>query len=297
MARPKKEGLDYFPLDVAFFADKKVRLVKGENGFIAPFVLVRLLTQIYEHGYYDHFCEESAILIAEDTGATVEQVLKIVASACKWGFFEKGLYDKHKVLTSAGIQKRYFSGKRRDPEGDYLVIAAKTQVSATETLVNAGESTQSKVKESIVENSIVDNPPTPSTGEEILPSEPETPKITKKSRNTAKSVDQFTLPPKWGAVSKDALQRWIDYKNARREALLVQSIEAQIEHYRDDPKQFVAAVNFTIRKTWQGLADDPDFQKPHSGPGHGIVSKSALIQQKSFENAKALLEEEDYETA
>ena len=32
MARPIKDGVDYFPLDTDFFQDDKVRLIKGEFG-------------------------------------------------------------------------------------------------------------------------------------------------------------------------------------------------------------------------------------------------------------------------
>ena len=32
MARPAKKGLEYFPMDTDFFADKKIRLLRGEFG-------------------------------------------------------------------------------------------------------------------------------------------------------------------------------------------------------------------------------------------------------------------------
>ncbi len=46
MARPFKEGLDYFPLDVDFLDDKKVKLIKAEFGAKGILVLIYLLTLV-----------------------------------------------------------------------------------------------------------------------------------------------------------------------------------------------------------------------------------------------------------
>lgn len=32
MSRPQKKGLDYFPFDVDFFDDKKIKVLKGRYG-------------------------------------------------------------------------------------------------------------------------------------------------------------------------------------------------------------------------------------------------------------------------
>ena len=53
MARPQKTGLDYFPLDVGFYRDVKVRkLMRSNGGGKALAVYVVLLCNIYENGYY-----------------------------------------------------------------------------------------------------------------------------------------------------------------------------------------------------------------------------------------------------
>ena len=39
MARPIKKGLEYLPMDTDFFADKKIRLLRGEFGAIAGDIL------------------------------------------------------------------------------------------------------------------------------------------------------------------------------------------------------------------------------------------------------------------
>ena len=52
MARPRKEGLDYFSLDVDFFEDVKIRVLKGGLGNDGVLTYIYLLTKIYKNGYY-----------------------------------------------------------------------------------------------------------------------------------------------------------------------------------------------------------------------------------------------------
>lgn len=53
MSRPQKEGLDYFPFDVALQKDKKLRRPKMKYGYLATEVYIALLTLLYsEKGYY-----------------------------------------------------------------------------------------------------------------------------------------------------------------------------------------------------------------------------------------------------
>ena len=53
MARPQKEGLDYFPLDVDFFSNRKIKALMGRFGAQGVTYYLYLLCEIYrEHGYY-----------------------------------------------------------------------------------------------------------------------------------------------------------------------------------------------------------------------------------------------------
>ena len=38
MARPRKQGIDYFPFDVDFFEDDKVALIEAEFGYCARYI-------------------------------------------------------------------------------------------------------------------------------------------------------------------------------------------------------------------------------------------------------------------
>ena len=52
MARPLKKGLEYFPLDVRIFRDEKIRVLSYLAGPLGEIVYIRILTMIYENGYY-----------------------------------------------------------------------------------------------------------------------------------------------------------------------------------------------------------------------------------------------------
>ena len=48
MARPTKQGLDYFSLDVGFFGDKNVRILKARYRADGIAVYIKLLCDIYK---------------------------------------------------------------------------------------------------------------------------------------------------------------------------------------------------------------------------------------------------------
>lgn len=116
MARIKKTGLDYFPLDTQFVNNRTVRRIMKHRGDAALAVLINIYCAIYSgQGYYveasDVFYEDLADnLFTLDT----DDVRQIVGLALEYGMFHQGLYSRYGILTSEGIQRQYlFSAKRR----------------------------------------------------------------------------------------------------------------------------------------------------------------------------------------
>lgn len=129
MARPSKNGLDYFPFDTDFFCDEKIVCVAGEHGDIGWIVALKLLVAIYRNGYWLKWTEAVRFkMLLENSGLSGEKLDAIVGSLLKWGFFDRGLFEKEGVLTSRGIQRRYFSIARRRKEADrpFLLIEDKS---------------------------------------------------------------------------------------------------------------------------------------------------------------------------
>ncbi len=126
MARPLKTGLDYFPLDTDMDMDDKVQLIEGlykTEGFAT---VMKLLMKIYSEGFYYSWGEKEQILMAKRVGIDVELIKRIVNDCVKYGLFSEKLYLIYEILTSVGVQKRYFTvaGKRKKGEviRDYLLL-------------------------------------------------------------------------------------------------------------------------------------------------------------------------------
>lgn len=159
-----KSGIDYFPLDVTLNA--KFELIEAEFGLTGFGVVVHLLQEIYgKAGYYIEWTEEVALLFARKVGLGGSVVSEIIEASIRRGMFDKEKYDKYHVLTSKGIQERYFEAvsRRKTLEVDYnilLVDVAKilpnAYISAKNVNIfskNADIERQSKVEKSRVEKS------------------------------------------------------------------------------------------------------------------------------------------------
>ncbi len=55
MARPRKKGMEYFPLDADIFEDDKLFDVQNEYGPLGEVIYIRLLCLVYKNGYYYRF--------------------------------------------------------------------------------------------------------------------------------------------------------------------------------------------------------------------------------------------------
>lgn len=116
MARIKKKGLDYFPLNTDFIHDRAVRRLMKREGDAVLSILVEVLSYIYAgEGYYvcaDRlFYEDLSAGLYENSSSDVERVVRL---AVEYGLFDAGLFDRCCILTSAEIQRQYlFSTRRR----------------------------------------------------------------------------------------------------------------------------------------------------------------------------------------
>ena len=107
-----KSGLDYFPLDTCL--DDKFELIEAEFGLTGFGVVVKILQKIYGgEGYYVEFTREVALLFAKKIGVGGNAVSEIVSAAIRWGIFDREMFEKYSILTSNGIQKRYFEAVSR----------------------------------------------------------------------------------------------------------------------------------------------------------------------------------------
>ena len=113
MARPPKTGLEYFPLDVDMDQDDKIFMIEAEIGELAFGRIVKLLMAIYADGYYKSWTEEDALVFAGKKKLPIIEVINLVNVCLIRGLLHRKLYEKHKILTSAAIQRRYIRACER----------------------------------------------------------------------------------------------------------------------------------------------------------------------------------------
>jgi hypothetical protein len=112
MARTAKQGLGYFPFDIDFFQDLRIRKLIKYQGGKAITVYALLLCLIYRDGYYIRWDEELPFIISEQTGYDEAYIREVITCCLNIGLFSKELYKSEGVLTSKGIQVRYMNINR-----------------------------------------------------------------------------------------------------------------------------------------------------------------------------------------
>ena len=154
MARPTAKGVEYFPLNVNFINDLKVRKLLLSCGAESIAVLIYLLSTIYkDEGYFVEIHEDEIDLIALDVNVTPEFVLEVIKKACEVRFFDVNLYNNFNIITSKGIQERYLKITERRKNSVVitqfnLINVNNNSINVNNNSINVYDNKQSKVKES-----------------------------------------------------------------------------------------------------------------------------------------------------
>lgn len=149
--RPTKQGIDYFPMDVGFFTDVKIRKISRACGSQSTSILICLLCNIYkDEGYYILWDKDLPFVIADTVGVSEGAVKEVLIKSLQVGFFDQELYEKYKILTSSGIQKRFLLATYQRKETtiipEYLINRANNSINCTINSINHSDNEQSKSK-------------------------------------------------------------------------------------------------------------------------------------------------------
>lgn len=213
MGRNKKVGLDYFPMDVDFFQDIRIRKLIKYQGGKAVTVYALLLCTIYKQGYYMRWDEELPFIISEQTGFEEAYIQEVFKCCLMVGLFSKKLYDSNKILTSKGIQERYqmigdLCRRRVDISSEFMLISSEEipitseeiPFSSEEKPINSAKSTQSKRKEN-KKNNITPSPPLKGGGRR---KKKEADGINSKARSIFENYFRETFSDSYYWTAKDA---------------------------------------------------------------------------------------------
>lgn len=143
MARPQKEGLEYFPIDVTMFTptDDKTYYIEAKYGMEGVGLLIKLFQLIYgNNGYYRKWSDKETLIFAKQTGTDINVIKNFILDCINEGIFSKVIFDMYGVLTSRGIQKRYLAATDRRKEvvlfQEYALAELSENVNVTFRSVN-----------------------------------------------------------------------------------------------------------------------------------------------------------------
>ena len=150
MARTVEIGLRYFPMDTGIFSDRKIRKLLKTFGAKGYLIYNFVLCAIYQDkGYYVQ-CDDDFLFDIADSLSLEENLVREVINFCVNNvLFNERVFNVEKVLTSAGIQKRYLEVKSRSTVSineKYKINVTEKTINVTEKLINDAIIPQKKSK-------------------------------------------------------------------------------------------------------------------------------------------------------
>ena len=120
MARPLKQGLEYFPLDVDIDQDDKIAMIEAIHGIEGFGIVIKILSKIYKEGYFYEWTKREQVLFSKRINVDINLVLTVVNDCISEGVFNKNLFEEYSVLTSKGIQSRYLEAIKRRKQVTFI---------------------------------------------------------------------------------------------------------------------------------------------------------------------------------
>lgn len=138
MARKKQEGNRFFRMDADFFSDRKIKILKARYGADGIVLYLYLLCEIYKTGYYLQVDDDFEYIISDDLNMDGNKVKQVLNFLLERSLFDDTLFQSDKVLTSAGIQRRY--------QAMVKARATKTPITAERFWLLSEEETETFIK-------------------------------------------------------------------------------------------------------------------------------------------------------
>lgn len=125
MATEQLMGVDYFPIETDMKDDDKVFALKYRFGldtdgvydntaaFAAYGRFIELLASIYREGFALRLSNQKCLQLSQRLGLTLPEFKDFTQACVDVGLFDDGLWAREGVLTSRGIQHRYFHAVKR----------------------------------------------------------------------------------------------------------------------------------------------------------------------------------------
>lgn len=146
MARKPKQGLDYFPLDVDFQSDPKVRKLIYRFGSDAVSVFIMFLNELYKNGYFfegdlSTLSDSIAYEIGKSGEEGSKEVKKILDAMLSLGMIDEATLELDNVITNKAVQKQFLlsTSRRKKTERKYWLLSEEEERRMGEFLMEKKE--------------------------------------------------------------------------------------------------------------------------------------------------------------
>ena len=261
MGRPRKQGLDYFPVDTDIFNDVVIRILMAKFGADGFTCYMYLLTRIYkDKGYYIELNEDLELIASQDLGMSrekVRQIMEYLFSRSLLVSITSTLVVPVTVITSTGIQRRYQEAVK--------VRASKNAVEVrAEFWLLTDEETESFIKV----KPFLSNSEKKAGFSEKNGSNSEKNTTKKRKVNKSKGKENISISHGGAYFSNEAVNAaFTGYLEAREEKLTDYQIKALIKKLTGlstDPNEQAAIISEATIHKWKSFFP---LSKPRSGSG------------------------------
>ncbi len=258
MARPIKDGVDYFPMNTDFYNDDKVRLLRAEFGAKGMYILSFLLCEVYRtNGYFIKWDKNKCFLVSDGAGCgcSPEYISEFISGCLRCSFFDERVFNVFGVLTSAGIQRRYIRMFNSRDEiriyEEYWLLDVNDKKDVTDSILNK----LTFIKVNCTENpdKITENPDKITEN----PQKENKEKDTKVSQSKTKNVSGIRLPDFVPLELQNTMAEFSKMRKAIKKPLTDYSLKRLIDKLEklapgDYGKQN-EILNQSIDHSWQGV--------------------------------------------
>lgn len=308
MARPTKQGIDYFPLDCQF--DDKIEMFIIEKGAVGLGVLITIWQMIYANeGYFIRNDKDLHLLIKRRIDSGINEVSDCINACLRRKIFDESMNERFGILTSRAIQKRFFDAatkkKRVSCCSDFLMIDVSAGINLVNVDVNSiiscGNATNVNVNVNVNELKdimppIVEvQPPDKRASPPAPPTPSSSPPDVHDPRQPGERVADATrtgtrLPDDWTPNAE--LRRWAAAEHPNVD------LRIEIEKFRDywhaKPGRDGRKVDWSA--TWRNWIRNARGMK-HEAHQRDDRSRAKRVSDKLDEIARASIEREQYAAA
>ena len=287
MARPNKQGLDYFPLDVGIFENDKILAISGEFSVKGEIIVLRLLCEIYRNGYFVEFSELLKNKLARLGGLSGGLVDEVVRKLVKYEFFDGFVFSEYNILTSKNIQKVYLEASKRRKDIDlsqyWLLDEVNVYINSPSSKINAHINAQSKEKESKVNISFLEKKKQKSTRTDFGEEENNQPLSAQKET----SPPVAPAPPPFNfrkamlseGFAPELVDEWLKIRKAKKAINTERAFKTFIEQVRKTNQDINTVLSIIVQKQWRGFEADwlHSAQAPLQSPQQTIIDEYGNI--------------------